>query len=60
MKTLQTGDRFIANRTAQCDVTNNYDRKSEIFALSHSTSLYDKLGMHSSMYEDNDENAQLN
>ena len=38
------GDRFISKRTGDSELYNNYDTKSEIFSLSASMNMFDKLG----------------
>jgi len=51
-------DRFITSRSINTELFNNYDTKSEIFAQASQNTQMDKMGNHSQLLEDtNNENS---
>jgi hypothetical protein len=58
-KQLLCTDRFITSRSTSTELYNNYDTKSEIFSQATSNTHLDKMGNHSQLLDDNNqENAQ--
>lgn len=52
-------DRFITSRTTNTELYNNYDTKSEIFSQASQNTQLDKMGNHSQLLDDqNNENSQ--
>lgn len=52
------GDRFIAHRNPEVELSNNYETKAEIFSASTQQSQCDKLGNQTILSQGEDENQQ--